>query len=161
MGRKLWKPVLGSLLALGLTVSGGGIASAGVGEAKVSGQDAALTKVRITFHTLDDDKDHDTCLDVNVTDNTGRQIGHLDQDFCPDQFPDGDVDGPFTLTLLAGATWESMRNGQVTVRVSPDGNDHWNLAFYTVLLFSDGDRRNANYTGQASHINREVHAEVV
>ncbi|MEV0681902.1 hypothetical protein AB0I60_35815 [Actinosynnema sp. NPDC050436] len=154
MGKGLRKAVPAGVLALGLALSGAGVASA-------EGQGAALTQVRITFHTLDDDKDADTCLDVNVTDNTGRRVAHLDQDFCPDQFPDGDLDGPFTLTLLAGATWESMRDGQVTLRVSPNGNDHWNLAFYTVLHFSDGDRRNANYTGQASHVNREVHAEVV
>lgn len=48
-----------------------------------------LSSATITFHTRDDDKDHDTRLSIEIEDATGIRISRIDGfDGLRDRFPD-------------------------------------------------------------------------
>jgi hypothetical protein len=97
---------------------------------------AVLTRASVTFQTNDEDKDGDTLVDftVQLIDGTvvasfSNELGHFDNDA---------ENGPFDLKLVDPRTRGELKTGNVTLKISPDGNDTWRFNFFLDLAFDDG-----------------------
>ncbi|MFD4994731.1 hypothetical protein [Streptomyces buecherae] len=163
--RTLSRKTTSMVMLLGLMVSGIGTGAAHAAETRhTAGSaqpgtrvDARLTGVEVTFYTTYDNKDHDTKVFTTVTDHTARPIGTLGEHFGDDTFDDGDADGPYALSLTEPATWSTMRDGRLRIRIEPNGNDTWRFNLRSTLFFSDGSRRHADQDNLApSERNRQV-----
>src|SRR5262249_12434218 len=101
--------------------------------------DPTLTSANVTFHTNDENKDWDTIVWAVVHINDGRtEIAGLRLD--RGEFSDHSDAGPFYLRLASSSvTREQLKTtGDVTISISPNGNDTWRFNFFLDLLFSDG-----------------------
>ena len=106
---------------------------------------APLETARITFHTNDDDKDHDTHVTVTVRDHDGDVVARVSDDFG--HFPDHSDNGPFNLQIEDPSSQTALKQGSVTIRVDPVGNDTWKFNFFLELIFSDDSRLSASADG--------------
>jgi hypothetical protein len=52
-------------------------------------------------------------------------------------FHDDREDGPYDLELVDPRTRGEMKGGNVTLKISPQGNDTWRFNFFLDLLFDD------------------------
>jgi hypothetical protein len=96
---------------------------------------AVLTRASITFQTNDEDKDDDTLLDVTVALMDGTVVAQFSDVFGT--FHDNAEDGPLDLELVDPRTRGEMKGGNVTLKISPQGNDTWRFGFFLDLLFDD------------------------
>jgi hypothetical protein len=96
---------------------------------------AVLTRASITFQTYDEDKDGDTLLDVTVALMDGTVVAQVSDFFGT--FHDLREDGPYDLELVDPRTRGEMKGGNVTLKISPNGNDTWRFGFFLDLLFDD------------------------
>jgi hypothetical protein len=96
---------------------------------------AILEAATISFHTNDDDKNGDTNVYVSVQKGTTvaaqitDQFGHFDNNTDA---------GPYDLLLVNQLTREELKTGNVTIAITPNGNDTWKFNFFLDLRFSDG-----------------------
>ena len=97
---------------------------------------AVLTRASISFQTNDEDKDDDTLLDVTVALMDGTVVAQVSDFFGT--FHDNHEDGPYDLELVDPRTRGEMKGGNVTLKISPNGNDTWRFDFFLDLLFDDG-----------------------
>jgi hypothetical protein len=96
---------------------------------------AVLTRASIRFQTNDEDKDVDTLLDVTVALMDGTLVAQVSDFFGT--FQDNHEDGPYDLELNDPRTRGEMKGGNVTLKISPEGNDTWRFNFFLDLLFDD------------------------
>jgi hypothetical protein len=96
---------------------------------------AVLTRASITFQTYDEDKDGDTLLDVTVALMDGTVVAQVSDFFGT--FHDLQEDGPYDLELVDPRTRGEMKGGNVTLKISPNGNDTWRFGFFLDLLYDD------------------------
>jgi hypothetical protein len=106
---------------------------------------ALLREVTVSFHTNDEDKDHDTNVTIEVRDSNGQMAAHVSDTFGP--FHDHTNNGPYNLTILNHASKDDLRGGNVLLRVDPVGDDTWRFNFLVDLLFDDGSRLTASADG--------------
>jgi hypothetical protein len=105
---------------------------------------ATLEAASISFHTNDEDKDHDTNVLVSVQKGTtvaaeiSDQFGH---------FGDNSDSGPFDLLLVNALTRDDLKTGNVTIAITPNGSDTWRFNFFLDLRFSDGGHLIARANG--------------
>ena len=104
-----------------------------------------LTQAQVTFHTNDEDKDDDTHLTVTVRGSDGTIAARIDDDFGV--FHDHSDYGPFGLLVINPAPKELLTQGNVVIRVDPNGNDTWRFNFFLDLTFSDNSHLNAQVDG--------------
>ncbi|MFI9649301.1 hypothetical protein ACIHAA_23760 [Streptomyces sp. NPDC052040] len=97
---------------------------------------ATLTDASITFFTLDDNKDSDTLLSVQVLDS-GNKVAASATGFFG-QFGDGTTH-PITLKVRPGVTWDALQAGHLRLNIQPHGDDTWKFGYELDLNFSDGD----------------------
>jgi len=121
--------------ALMLTLSGaakaatpGGVTPQAVG--------ANLTTATVTFNTLDDNKDSDTLLTVQVLDVNGRVDATASGFFG--EFANGSSH-PIPLRVRPGVKWETLVGGNLKVSIQPNGDDTWKFGFVADLEFDDFD----------------------
>jgi hypothetical protein len=100
-----------------------------------------LTEAQVSFHTNDEDKDDDTHVTVTIRQRDGTIAARIDDDFG--HFNDHSNNGPFGLLILNPAEKAELNQGNVTVRIDPNGNDTWRFNFFVDLAFSDGSHLNA------------------
>jgi hypothetical protein len=96
---------------------------------------AVLTRASISFQTNDEDKDVDTLLDVTVALMDGTVVAQVSDFFGT--LHDNHEDGPYDLELVDPRTRGEMKGGNVTLKISPEGNDTWRFNFFLDLLFDD------------------------
>jgi hypothetical protein len=96
---------------------------------------AVLTRASITFQTYDEDKDDTTLLDVAVAMIDGTVVAQVSDFFGT--LHDNNEDGPYDLELVDPKTRGEMKGGNVTLKISPNGNDTWRFGFFLDLLFDD------------------------
>jgi hypothetical protein len=96
---------------------------------------AVLTRASISFQTNDEDKDIDTLLDVTVALMDGTVVAQVSDFFGT--LHDNHEDGPYDLELVDPRTRGEMKGGNVTLKISPEGNDTWRFNFFLDLLFDD------------------------
>ena len=97
---------------------------------------AVLTRASVTFQTYDEDKDGDTLLDVTVALMDGTVVAQVSDFFGT--FHDLHEDGPYDLELVDPRTRGEMKGGNVTLKITPNGNDTWRFGFFLDLLYDDG-----------------------
>ncbi len=97
--------------------------------------DPTLVNANITFHTNDEDKDDDTVVYVSVQKGTtvAAQITDRFQ-----HFNDHSDAGPFDLEIVTPLTRDELKTGNMTIAITPNGNDTWRFNFFLDLRFSDG-----------------------
>ncbi|MFI6055071.1 hypothetical protein ACIBCO_33910 [Streptomyces violascens] len=97
---------------------------------------ATLTGASITFFTLDDNKDSDTLLSIEVLDRNNKVAASATGFFG--QFGDGTT-RPVTLKVRSGFTWDALQAGHLRLNIQPHGDDTWKFGYELDLNFSDGD----------------------
>jgi hypothetical protein len=106
---------------------------------------AILRNANIIFHTNDEDKDDDTNVTVNVFDSDGVLAARIQNDFG--HFNDHSESGPYALIIHNPSLKSVLQNGNVTIRIDPNGNDTWRFNFLVDLVFDDGTHLSANGDG--------------
>lgn len=114
--------------------------------------DVALTGVTIEFHTHDDDKDHDTTLNIHIVNRLNATVSQdivVANDVATGKkFPDSDeddtpIDETYTRIDLPLASNKILLRDIVLpvvfIDISPDGNDQW-IFDYRVTLFFEEDQ---------------------
>ena len=102
-----------------------------------------LVRASITFHTNDDDKDHDTSVGVYVVLRT-EQIAYIYDEFG--HFPDHGDSGPYTLLLQQPLPRHAVRQATVIGGIAPvmdlgGEGDTWRFNFMLDFLFADGSHQ--------------------
>ncbi|MEU2952337.1 hypothetical protein [Streptomyces xanthochromogenes] len=110
--------------------------SASTAHASPAATGATLTEASITFFTLDDNKDHDTLLTVQVLDRSSRVAASATGFFG--EFKDGSTHA-VPLKLRPGFTWDSLQGGHLRLNIQPHGDDTWKFGYELDLSFSDND----------------------
>jgi hypothetical protein len=95
-----------------------------------------LVNANITFHTNDEDKDDDTLVTVLVLKGEDTVAAQISDRF--QHFNDHSDAGPFDLEIVTTLTRDDLKTGQVTMEITPNGNDTWRFNFFLDLRFSDG-----------------------
>jgi len=106
---------------------------------------STLANCNLSFHTNDDDKDHDTHVTVTVRDKNNLVVAHISDDFG--HFPDHSDSGPFSLIIQNASEKVNLATGSVTLRIDPNGDDTWRFNFFLDLLFSDGSHLSCGADG--------------
>lgn len=102
-----------------------------------------LARASITFHTNDDDKDHDTAVSVYVV-LREETIAYIYDEFG--HFPDHSDSGPYTLLLVRRVPRHAIRQAKVVVGIDPiedlfGSGDTWRFNFVLDFLFEDGSHQ--------------------
>jgi hypothetical protein len=117
-------------------------------------QAANLRNANISFHTNDEDKDHDTHVTAVVKDCNNVVVARISNDFG--HFNDNSDAGPYALRVTNSSSKTCLQKGFVTVRVDPNGHDTWRFNFFLDLQFADGSHLSGNVDGLSlSHNNRQ------
>ncbi|MGH6838241.1 MAG: hypothetical protein ACREDT_05495 [Methylocella sp.] len=106
---------------------------------------ANLTQAQVTFHSNDEDKNDDTHLTITVRGSDGTIAARIDDDFGI--FKDHTDHGPFGLLIVNPAPKEKLNQGNVVIRIDPDGDDTWRFNFFLDLAFDDGSHLNTQVDG--------------
>jgi hypothetical protein len=113
--------------------------------------DSKLTGVTIRFMTHNDNKDHDTRLDVSVK---NRVTMFLSEDLAEGQNLGGDMefDDPstheFNLNLASDSiTLKDIVLPVTNIHIQPNGHDRWIFDFTVKLIFDDGKTFSSSKTG--------------
>jgi hypothetical protein len=109
---------------------------------------AVLTRASITFQTYDEDKDDDTLLDVTVAMIDGTLVAQVSDFFGT--FHDLRENGPYDLELVDPRTRGEMKGGNVTLKISPNGNDTWRFGFFLDLLLTTTPTSSRGRRGSSS-----------
>jgi hypothetical protein len=102
-----------------------------------------LARASVTFHTNDDDKDHDTTVGVYVV-LRDETIAYIYDEFG--HFPDHSDSGPYTLLLVRRLPRHAIRQAKVLVEAKPvmdfgGRGDTWRFNFVLDFLFEDGSHQ--------------------
>jgi hypothetical protein len=113
-----------------------------------------LTSATATFVSNDHGKDADSALTVQLLrDNNelGAEIRSVGV-----KFDDDSSSGPFAFSLAGPFTTRDIDDGQIRLRLTPDGDDDWTFDLHMTLRFSDGTARNFTWRGvRLDHRNPE------
>ena len=112
--------------------------------------DPMLTRVSITFHTNDEDKDHDTAVGVYVKVLGRLQVAYIYDEFG--KFDDHSDSGPYTLLLQHPVPRSQFKKATVELGIDPivgfeGAGDTWRFDFVLDLRFADGGHLLARATG--------------
>jgi hypothetical protein len=100
-----------------------------------------LVRANVTFHTNDDDKDHDTAVGVYVV-LRDETIAYIYDEFG--KFRDHSDAGPYTLILVRPLGRMAFKQAHVVVGIDPvvgpvgGAGDTWRFNFVVDLVFQDG-----------------------
>src|SRR5205814_9570056 len=102
-----------------------------------------LARASVTFHTNDDDKDHDTAIGVYVV-LRDELIAYISDEFG--HFPDHSDSGPYTLLLVHRLPRHAIRQAKVVVEMdkvvlSGGRGDTWRFYFALDFLLEDGSHQ--------------------
>ncbi|MEW2625501.1 hypothetical protein [Streptomyces sp. NPDC048106] len=104
-----------------------------------------LQEATVSFHTNDENKDHDTNITIEVRDNRGGMTARVSNTFGP--FNDHTNTGPYNIPVLNHTGKDELRGGTVLLRVDPVGDDTWRFNFNVDLLFDDGSHLTSSADG--------------
>lgn len=92
-----------------------------------------LYSADVTFHTNDEDKDHDTQVTVRVFDKYGQTVVFGEGTWG--KFNDQEDTGPFDLLVDGLKSRSDILGGRYSIRIDPNGNDTWRFNFTITLRF--------------------------
>lgn len=105
----------------------------------------ALTSATVSFVSRDHGKDRDSALTVQVMRNTAELVGEVRATGI--KFDDDSASGPFVVSLVGPFTTRDIDDGQVRIRLTPDGRDDWTFDMHMTMRFSDGTARDFVWRG--------------
>ena len=94
-----------------------------------------LLLAQITFQTYDDDKDYDTHVDTVVNTVDIPKVAHASSDYY--RFGNNTTNGPFPMTV-SPVPKDELSPATFTIKITPNGNDTWDVSCYLDLTFTDG-----------------------
>jgi hypothetical protein len=109
-----------------------------------------LVRANVTFHTNDDDKDHDIAVGIYVV-LRAETIAYIYDEFG--HFPDQSDAGPYTLILVRPLPRHAVKQAHVVVGIDPvvgpigGAGDTWRFNFVLDLVFQDGSHQLARASG--------------
>ncbi|MGC4118869.1 MAG: hypothetical protein QM765_30755 [Myxococcales bacterium] len=109
-----------------------------------------LTGASVSFHTNDEDRDHNTNETIYVR-CSGETVALASGTFGNRKFSDDSNEGPFSLAVTAHPRLESISTCQFRIDQSPKGNDTWRFNVHLTLVFSNGETsqsKNYDFNGQ-------------
>ena len=99
----------------------------------------AITNMTIQFLDRDHGKDAGSGVDAWVLRNGSNEIAHLHS--VGTKFDDNAAITPMTLPMSGTFYRTDLNDGQVRIRLTPDGRDDWQFEPRLTLQFSDGGAR--------------------
>jgi hypothetical protein len=112
-----------------------------------------LNAAAISFHTNDDDRDHDTNESIYIS-CAGGSVASLNGTFGDQRFPDQTDNGPFQVGVSGHPSLVQISTCQLHIDQSPKGNDTWKFNVHLHLVFSNGDSsqsKDYDWGGQVLH----------
>ena len=105
-----------------------------------------LTSAVATFVSREHGKDKDSGLTVQLLRTNAELVGEIYANGI--KFDDHSSSGPFALTLTGGPfSTRDVDDGQVRIRLTPDGRDDWTFDLNLTTRFSDGRVQNFMWRG--------------
>jgi hypothetical protein len=105
----------------------------------------SLVNAMVSFRTNDDDKNKETNVTVEVSDNQGELAARISDPFG--LFDDQTTNGPFDLELIKREDKSMLQGGTAMLRIDPAGDDSWNFNFLLELHFDDSTTLTASADG--------------
>jgi uncharacterized protein YceK len=113
-----------------------------------------LTSATATFVSTDHGKDADSALTVQLL-RSNAELG-AEIRTVGTKFDDHSSSAPFAFSLVGPFTKNDIDNGELRLRLTPDGDDDWTFNLHLTMRFSDGTTRNFMWRGiHLDHTNPE------
>lgn len=132
-------------IAAGLVESGIGDPNGGPSSKPLVGlEDARLIGLQCTFDVTDDDKDHDTLVDVSIDNNAvvmgSARLGG------GEHWADGSqhVRG---IPIVNAVTWDEGQHGKMIITIHPNGDDEWHFNVTLLMTFERDGWMRRGWTG--------------
>jgi len=105
---------------------------------------ARLIGIQCVFDVTNDDKDHDTVVDVSV-DNHAVLMG-------AGRVGSGETWGDWSqhvrgIPVVNAIDWDEGQRGKVIVTISPNGDDEWHFNFTVLMTYERGGWLRRGWTG--------------
>lgn len=97
-----------------------------------------LSSATISFHTNDEDRDHDTNESIYILCPGYGSVASLNGTFGNQGFPDNSDNGPFGFSVSGHPTLDQISSCQLHIDQNPNGNDTWRYNVGLHLVFSNG-----------------------
>jgi hypothetical protein len=105
---------------------------------------ARLIGLQCTFNTTDDNKDHDTTVNVHITNNAvvmgsgnvggGEEWGDNSQRVV-------------NIPIVNAIAWEQGEHGTITITIHPNGDDEWHFNLTLLMTYERGGWRRVGWNG--------------
>lgn len=99
-----------------------------------------LTSATATFVSRDHGKDKDSALTAQVL-RSNAELG-AEIRSVGTKFDDKSSSGPLAFSIAGPFMTNDVENGQIRLRLTPDGADDWTFDLHVAMRFSDGTARN-------------------
>lgn len=104
-----------------------------------------LTSATATFVSTDHGKDADSALTVQLL-RSNAELG-AEVRSVGTKFDDKSSSGPLVFSVAGPFTTNDVDDGQLRLRLTPDGDDDWTFDLRVTMRFSDGTARNFMWKG--------------
>jgi hypothetical protein len=139
MSRAHFAGVLILALALSSCAQRTGSTTSGVNQSS-----QRLTTATLTFRTLEDGKDAKSAVSAQLVRN-GNELG-AEATSSGTEFDDRSTAAPLVMTLRGPFNKQDAREGQLRLRLTPDGNDTWTFNVGLTLRFADDSQQNYSWS---------------
>jgi len=104
-----------------------------------------LTWATATFVSTDHGKDADSAVTAQVL-RSNAELG-AEIRSVGTKFDDNSSSGPLAFSLTGPFMTNDVDDGQIRLRLTPDGDDDWTFDLHLAMRFSDGTARNFMWRG--------------
>jgi hypothetical protein len=138
--------VVVAVAALSIAAAGCGATTRSTTTSVQSPAFPTLTSATVNFVSRDHGKDKDSGLTVQVMRNNAELVGEINATGI--KFDDHSSSGPFVVSMNGGPfSKRDVDDGQVRVRLIPDGRDDWTFDLHMTMRFSDNSTQNFVWRG--------------
>lgn len=109
------------------------------------GPPAVLTGATLSFTTLNEGKDTDSQVTVQLL-RSNNELG-AELRVAGTKFDDNTHAAPMALSIAGPFQVSDVNTGSVRIRMTPDGRDTWSFDMRLVLTFSDNTQRTFAWQG--------------
>ena len=132
-------------VALAMVTAGCGATTRGGTTTIQNPASPTLTSATATFISRDHGKDKDSGLTVQLLRSNAELAGEVRGTGF--KFDDNSSSGPFSFTMTGPFRRNDVDDGQIRIRLVPDGRDDWTFDLHLVMRFDDGSTRNFTWRG--------------
>jgi len=134
------RPLTFILLAVALAT---GSCASRTTESPVTGE--RLASASVTFATLEDGKDADSAVTVQLLRNRSELAAETVSSGTA--FDDDSIAAPIVMTLRGPFERDDAGDAQLRLRLTPDGDDTWTFDLGLTLRYADGREQRFNWEG--------------